>query len=96
MTKQDFEKIEPQLQEAFEKAILKAAQECPQGFMEWLGMSNTSPENPADEEYMKTISGGVTQSGQSSCFARSRASVRIRPLPPYNAPLAHLEEHLHA
>ena len=57
MTKQDFEKIKPQLLEAVETAILKAAKECPQGFREWLGMSNPPPENPADEEFMKTISG---------------------------------------
>ncbi len=39
MTLEEFEKIKPQLQEEFEKAITKAAKECPEGFLEWLGMT---------------------------------------------------------
>lgn len=58
MTKLDFDKIEPQLIGALEKAILKAAEACPEGLYAFLGMEyNKPPENPCDEEFMKTISG---------------------------------------
>ena len=54
---EEFEKVKPQVEEALYQAILKAAKECPEGLCAWLGMSNPPPEDPADEEYMKEISG---------------------------------------
>ena len=36
-TLEEFMEIMPQLQEAFYKAVLQAAQECPEGLFEWLG-----------------------------------------------------------
>lgn len=41
MTLEKFKEIEPHLQKSMEKAIRKAAKECPEGFLEWLGMKIT-------------------------------------------------------
>ena len=42
-TLENFEKKEPQRQESMEKAMLTAMKECPEAFLEWLGMTG-SPE----------------------------------------------------